>query len=385
MINKRVRRTAMSLMAIAGVTLAVSQGASALASSGVGAAPRFHVIATTSRDTTLTSVVAPSSRSQWAFGGRELSKAMPPVALKRIGNRWTQAELPATAKGTIVCAGATSPSDVWAFEGEQFGPGVADTAAALQLRSGHWVVRHNFGDFFLTGCNVVSQTDVWAFGSTGAGPAIGTWHLHGSTWTHMTSSPAEYLGQASVVSGNNIWATGWDGKEGVLAHWNGSAWKADRSVLKALPKPSATVNVRVASVTALSSSSLWVEAVVGRENSQGEWHYGPVVVHYNGSRWTRVAASAYGYYLPAAVPDGHGGWWSAGYPALGPGTSSMTHVLHGSHGHWVKVGLPKARHGYLLNVTCIANARGSRIAYAVANEMSKSTGFSYGVILKVTY
>jgi hypothetical protein len=114
----------------------------------------------------------------------------------------------------VVCAGATSAADVWAFDGEQFGPGYAPGAAALQLRSGHWVVRHSFGDFFLTGCNVVSTTDVWALGSTGAGPAIGTWHLHGSTWTHLTSYPAEYLGQASVVSPNNVWASGWDGVEG---------------------------------------------------------------------------------------------------------------------------------------------------------------------------
>jgi hypothetical protein len=329
--------------------------------------------------------VAPSSTSQWAFGGRELSKAMPPVALKHIGNRWAQAALPATAKGAIVCAGATSPSDIWAFEGEQFGPGDANTTAALQLRSGHWVVRHNFGDFFLTGCNVVSQTDVWAFGSTGAGPAIGTWHLDGRTWTHMTSSPASYLGKASVVSRNNIWATGWNGLEGVLAHWNGSAWKADPSVLRALPKPSAKVEVAIDSVKALSSSSLWVVARVGRSNSKGQWHFGPEVVHWNGSSWSRVAASAYGYYLPVAVPDGHGGWWSAGYPTPGPGAPSMTYVLHGSDGHLVKVGLPKARRGYRLDVEAIANAGHSRTAYAVADETSESTGYSYGLILRVTY
>jgi hypothetical protein len=370
-------------IAVAGAGLFASSGALAASSAST---PRWRIVGTTSGY--LNAVVAPSLRTQWAFGADELSKPVPPVVLRHVGHRWVQAVLPAKATGTIVCAGASSPSNVWAFEGNSYGPFGADTSAALQLHSGHWVIQHDFlttneASQFVTGCNVLSPTDVWAFGSTGAGPAIGTWHLHGRTWTHMTSSPA--LGQASVISPSNIWATGWNGDEGLLAHWNGSSWKTDASIIRALPTQSSTVEVRVAAVTAISSRNLWVEALIGREGKHGVVHYGPQVEHWNGAKWSKVAPSAFGYYLPAAVPASHDGWWSAGYPATGSVTPSMTYLLHGSGGHWVRVPLPKARSGDRLEITSVANVPGSRVAYAVGNEVNKKTGYGTGVILEVTY
>lgn len=374
-----VRRAAVAAFAVAGIGLTTGSGALAASSASV---PRWHIVGTTSGY--LTTLVAPSPRTQWAFGAQELNKPMPPVALKHVGSRWVQAVLPTAAKGGIVCAGASSPSNIWAFDGEMFGPFGANTAVALQLRSGHWVNRHNFGaGLFVTGCNVLSATDVWIFGSTGAGPAIGTWHLHGSTWTHMTGNPAEFLGQGSVVSPSNIWATGWDGIEGVLAHWNGSSWSTDPSLLRALPTPSSAVEVRVAAVTAISSANLWVEAIIGRQVN-GVWHYGPQVEHWNGAKWSKVASSSFGYYLPVAVPDGHGGWWSVGYSSSGP-LRSMTYVLHGSRGRWLKVPLPAAPRGSVLEVPDVVNVPGTRTAYAVGDEISKTSGYGSGVILKVNY
>jgi hypothetical protein len=247
------------------------------------------------------------------------------------------------------------------------------------------VTRHTFGTgLFLTDCLVLSPTDVWAFGSTGAGPSIGTWHLHGRTWTHITSAPAISLGQASAVSPSNIWATGWDGIEGLLAHWNGSAWKADPALLKALPAPSSTVQVQVRAVKAISSANLWVAANIQRQDSHGVWHQGEQVEHWNGVRWSRVAASAFGYYLPIAVPDGHGGWWSAGSYSLNWPTS-QTHLLHGSHGRWVKTPLPTVPRADVLKVFDIVSVPGSRTAYAVGDVIRKATGFGSGVMLKITY
>jgi|HubBroStandDraft_6_1064221.scaffolds.fasta_scaffold91956_2 hypothetical protein len=379
---RRVRYAAVAAI-VASVGLSASSGAMASSSAS---APRWRVVGTTSGY--LTTLVAPSPKSQWAFGSDELNKPMSPVALRHVGNRWVQAALPAAAKGAVVCAGASSPGNIWGFEGVMYGPFGANTSAALHLRSGHWVMRHDFGaGLFLTGCNVLSPTDVWAFGSTGAGPSIGTWHLNGSTWTHMTAYPASDLGQASVVSPANIWATGWDGIEGILAHWNGSSWKTDPSVLKALPKPSATVQVRVNAVTAISSGNLWVEAIVGRQGPHGTWHYAPQVVHWNGARWSQVAASGFGYFLPVAVPDTHGGWWSTGYRPLSAASStrSMTYLLHGSRGHWVRVPLPTAPSGHALEVSDVVNVPGTRVAYAVGDEINKVTGLGTGVILKVTY
>lgn len=380
--KSRIRYSAaIAAIAIAGSSVVMSSTASAVAAPPTST-PSFRIVGTTPGY--LTSLVAPSLTTQWAFGSAELSKPAPPVVLQHTGNLWVQATMPNAANGGIVCAGASSPSNVWAFESLMYGPFGANTAAALHLSSGHWVIGHNFGSgLFVTGCNVLSSTNVWAFGSTGAGPSIGTWHLQGSTWARTTSYPAASLGQASVVSPSNIWATGWDGVEGLLAHWNGSSWAADPSLLKALPKPSSSVNVQVQAVTAVSSANLWVEANVGRMDTHGTWHYAPQVEHWNGVNWSQVMASAFGYYLPVAVPDTHGGWWTAGYQASPP--TSMTFLLHGSNGLWVKVPLPAARAGDRLEVTDVVNVPGTRVAFAVADEISVTTGHGTGVILKVTY
>lgn len=378
----RVRCAAVAAVAVAGAGLFASSGALAASSAST---PRWRIVGTTSGY--LNAVVAPSLGTQWAFGVKQTSKPKPPVALRHVGRRWVQAVLPARANGDIVCADASSPSNVWAFEGGSFSTPWATSAAALQLRSGHWVLRREFGKnngLFLTGCNVLSPTDVWAFGSTGAGPAIGAWRLHGRTWTHMTSSPAGSLGQASVISPSNIWATGWDGIEGVLAHWNGSSWTTDTSLRRALPKPSSTVEVVVGPVTAISSGDLWVGANVGRLGKHGTWHDARQVEHWNGARWSKVAASGFGYYLPNAFPGTHGDW-SERYPSTASVTPSMTYLLHASHGHWVRVPLPKAPSGDVLEISSVANVPGSRVAYAVGNEINTKTYHATGVILKVSY
>jgi hypothetical protein len=63
----------------------------------------------------------------------------------------------------------------------------------------------------------------------------------------------------------------------------------------------------------------------------------------------------------------------------------MTYLLHGSRGHWVRVPLPTAPSGHALEVSDVVNVPGTRVAYAVGDEINKVTGLGTGVILKVTY
>jgi hypothetical protein len=345
--------------------------------------PRWRIVGTTPGE--LTSVVAPSAGTQWAFGARYSSKPESPIALRHSGSRWIRVAMPSAASGVIACASASSPRDIWAFDGELFGPVAPDATAALRLRNGHWSVSQSFGSgLFVTDCHALSPTNVWAFGSTGAGPSIGTWHLQKSSWTQMNTYPANFLGQASVISPGNIWATGWDGIEGLLAHWNGSTWTTDPSLLTALPTPSSTVEVQVRMVNAIRSSDLWVEALVGRKGKHG-WRFGPQVMHWNGHAWSAVSKSQFGYYLPVAVRDGRGGWWSTGYPAESARTPSMTYLLHGAGGSWTKVALPAVPAGDYLQVSEPASVPGTRTSYAVGNVIKRTTGLGHGVILKIVY
>src|SRR4029077_10609540 len=75
----------------------------------------------------------------------------------------------------------------------------------------------------------------------------------------------------------------------------------------------------------------WVLAKVYRQSGTSF-----VVVHWNGRTWRRVAPGSAGYYLPTAVSDGHGGWWSVPYRADQP----VRYLLHRAHGRWTRFSLP---------------------------------------------
>jgi hypothetical protein len=61
-----------------------------------------------------------------------------------------------------------------------------------------------------------------------------------------------------------------------------------------------------------------------------------VVVHWNGRTWSRVKPGSPGYYLPTAVSDGHGGWWSVPYlPSM-----SVPYLLHRMGGKWLRFPIP---------------------------------------------
>jgi hypothetical protein len=59
---------------------------------------------------------------------------------------------------------------------------------------------------------------------------------------------------------------------------------------------------------------------------------------FGGREWGRVKPGSPGYYLPTAVSDGHGGWWSQPYA-----DSALTrYLLHRVGGRWLRSALPIA-------------------------------------------
>jgi hypothetical protein len=183
------------------------------------------------------------------------------------------------------------------------------------------------------------MSDVWVFGGAvaGAEPPIGTWHLHGSTWTQLKTGNL-VLFNASAVAASDIWATGADVSHGrpyrpVMGHWNGRSWQEITSIDSALPKSTNTTQVGLEAVNALSATDVSVLAGVFRRSTESF-----VVVHWNGRKWGRVKPGSAGYYLPTAVSDGHGGWWSQPYLT----TVSTRYLLHRVGGRWLRSALPVA-------------------------------------------
>jgi hypothetical protein len=140
---------------------------------------------------------------------------------------------------------------------------------------------------------------------------------------------------ASVVSAGDLWAAAADAStirpKPVLARWNGTSWTEDNSIGAVLPTPTRTRGVSIAAIRAFSDRDVWVQAWLSTSQSLSA-----LVVHWNGSRWRRVGPSSPGYYLPTAVPDGHGGWWSAPFAA----SRLTSYLLHEVNGRWTRFRLP---------------------------------------------
>lgn len=332
---------AKGFIAVAGAcALAAAAGAGA-AAANVGTGHAWRIVS--SSPGALLTVTAPGASDAWAFGSvGGFGKPEHPVARHWNGQRWTAVSLPGGIIGGIGCSGSTSRSDVWAFGGASLDAGDA-TPAVLRLRNGRWTHQRNLGRGYITDCAVISPRDVWVFGSSHVGLSTGTWHFDGKRWSHITTVGFTLAG-ASVASPSDIWATGQDavGNDNVVAHWNGHSWIRNRAFTTALPHPGPNVELFGGPITALSASDVWAETEVVRLSSQGQ-KSSLVVQHWNGKRWLRVRSTDPGYYLPGAVRDGAGGWWTIGpsYSAANPS------LLHRVGQRWVKVAVPIPAHSSL--------------------------------------
>ena len=319
-------------------------------------------------------VIATARTSLWAFGSETTGKPASffPVARHWDGQRWTRPLRVSSVKNSyVVCAGSSSDSNVWAFierRGGQIG-NPPNYAAAVRLRHGRWVTEltfSNHGGTIMTGCNVLSPTDVWIFGGAVAGPGntVGTWHLTRSGWRTFNTRRLVIF-NASVVSATDIWgaAATYKGAQALpaLARWNGKNWTPDRSIDAVLPKPTSRMQVVIGAVNALSDRDVWVEATTTNFQHGTQ---STVVVHWDGRAWHRVRRSFFGYYLPTAVPDGHGGWWAVPYLSR-----SFRYLLHGTRGHWTKIPMPR-------NV--LVDAYNVNLSHVPHSVVTVADGFLYG-------
>lgn len=221
-------------------------------------------------------------------------------------------------------------SSEWAFAGTSVSGNSAAAAGALRLENGRWKLVKAFSPGIVTGCLVLSPTEVWVFGDAHVAPGTGTWHLHGHTWTHLAYQKYALDG-ASAISQNDVWGGGETGfGVPVVARWNGRAWVRNTPLAKALPTAQ---GLSIEGITAISDHDVWLRVLVTHTHPKpGNTN---LVLHWNGHAWLKVGPANPGYYLPGAVPDGHGGWWS--YPSTNPYVHLAGAVRHEVSGHWVKV------------------------------------------------
>ena len=327
------RRGAWPIAVAAGAAGLLALGAvaatAATASTRPAAAPKWRITTSvkTNANADFTAVVATGKTTGWAFDGNGFDTA--PVAYQLSGGTWKKASFPSKVGDVeVIDAAATSPSNVWAFTegtGTSFPGG---TPARVLHYNGHtWSVVRTFGDQ-IAGASVVAANDVWVFGMTAYPnePALGTWFYNGSRWTRVSKT----IQGGSALSDKNVW-----GFQGVnIEHWNGAKWTAT-SVKSLLPATGKNIinDPQVTRILALSAKNVYA---IG--NGVQEDEGGPtVVLHYNGSKWTRVAKANYGFDAgPEFSSDGSGGLW---LPMYGP-VAGNSYLLHYSAGKLTVAALP---------------------------------------------
>jgi len=307
----RRRRRRAARVAAAGVAAALALTGAASAMAATPASPSWHIVKQVHSGNTgvFTAVVAVGKTGGWAFNG--VSK---PTAWKRSGSSWTRVSFPSRSGETVVAAGASSASNVWAFTGTGI------TSRALRWNGSGWSAQRSFGAE-IGGAVVLSASDVWVFGVPFApGGGLGTWHYNGLTWAKVASGHG--LSGGSGLSATNIWA--FAGTK--VAHWNGHTW-ARTSVASLLPAKQELNDPAVVGVVALSRNDVFA---IGSGNLEDEG--GPtVILHYNGHGWRKVAQGNFGIGtspLQQAAPDGNGGLWIP-MPNFEGRPSYMVHYLGG--------------------------------------------------------
>jgi hypothetical protein len=271
-------------------------------------------------------------------------------------------KFPGKSGETVVAAGATSPSDVWAFTD------VGAGSRVLRWTGHKWSVVTTFPEP-IGGAAVLGANDVWVFGQPGIIEQLGARHYNGHTWSRVVKN----LDGGSALAANNVWAFAGTSVD----HWNGRTW-ASTSVRSLLPPKQFLNYPAVTGIYAQSANSVYA---IGNGNRQDEG--GPtVVLHYNGHTWSKVAEGDFGYgTLPSqqVSSDGRGGLWLPMPGVLG----APSYLVHYTSGKLTKAVLPAG--AQFMTVESVARIPGTAQVLAGGFTHAKNTPFLKVVAVILQY
>jgi len=318
-------------------------------------------------NTDLTSIVAFRHGAAPWLGGMALS---PKLQFYAAVESLAPMAQPLTALTTQLGTGvnglsATSPTNVWAsLEGV--------TGGQVDRKSGGGWHAYSFAigsdDILMAPVVTTGPKSTWALDEDfTTGIAYG-YHFNGSKW-HRQVLPAApdangSVGYVSASSGRNIWALTFVKNNWASLRYDGSKWQVIPFPRKLAP---AGTTLGARQILALSAKNVW--ATMGTETKTG---LGPLVLlHWNGSRWSKVAGKLPADSLTGPIAsDGNGGIWLA----AGRRASAVPVILHYSRGRWATFKEPtfKGKGVAIADLTLIPGTR-SVIGTAIIPGLGEST------------
>jgi hypothetical protein len=254
--------------------------------------------------------------------------------------------------GVLGGVSATSPTDAWAV-GDQCPTCNNSSTVILHWNGAHWskVASPDPGPMLNTlhAVAAVSPSDAWAVGSFGnstcSTAATVILHWNGTAWSQVkspNSGACNFLSGISTISANNAWAVGQSCTFAVnhchslIVHWNGTAWSRVAS-------PNAgTGNVSLSGVSADSPTDAWAVGNYCTTSSCAVQK--TLFLHWNGTAWSKMASPNPGSVndLPITVSaESPTDAWAVGnYCTTSGCVVTKTLLLHWNGTAWSKMASP---------------------------------------------
>lgn len=271
----------------------------------------------------LADVTVISANDAWAVGSFYGVDALKRTLTEHWdGAAWTTVASPnsSSVANELDAVSGDSANDVWAVGQIKVGqdPATFKNQPVIEHWDGrNWTVSPipalPQGDAYLMGIAAVSSTSAWAVGYTWATGSSGSMvstplilRWDGFAWK-LVASPAlssangDQLDAVTAISANDVWAVG--GSTGpLIEHWNGSRWTvAQNGGLSANPNEDGYLT----SVSGDSPNDVWATGSGLPDMSGGGCGAGnPLVMeHWNGQRWSVVN-------FPTPAPPTGGGFFA---------------------------------------------------------------------------
>lgn len=231
-----------------------------------------------SRPTELYGVSVRSATDAWAVGSDEKHS---PVILHWDGHVWRP--LPVPHFGTWQALNdvtAISADDAWAVGEDNNGE------IALHWNGARWKLVPmpvpGLSPATLTGVSALSATEVWAGGTVADGVGLQVARWDGRSWKVMPDRGLPRLGDGistvAATSPDDLWAVGSAGFAALISHWNGRRWSRP-------PGAPRDLGGSLNALSVLSANDIWA---AGTHDGSNESTTRPLILHWNGTRWTKV-------------------------------------------------------------------------------------------------